>query len=44
MKCIKKHGVIKRVQDAIAATLVNKRGWEYCPKSEWKEKVRDTKK
>ena len=44
MKCIKKHGVIKRVSDAEAINLVNEKGWEFCPKSEWKKSVRDEKK
>lgn len=43
MKCIKKHGVIKRVKDSEAIKAVNE-GWEYCPKSEWKKEVRDAKK
>jgi hypothetical protein len=31
----------KRVSDAEAASTVGRKGWEYCPKSEWKTKVRD---
>lgn len=43
MKCVKnQHGEIKRVQDDVAETMVAE-GWAYCPKSEWKEKVRDKK-
>ena len=42
MKCIKKHGEIKRVRDEEARTLVEEQGWKYCPKSEWKE-LRDKK-
>lgn len=41
MKCIKKHGKIKRVKDDVAHSLVMDDGWEYCPKSEWKKEVRD---
>jgi len=44
MKCIKKHGVIKRIRNNKAILAVEEDGWEYCPKSEWKEKVRDAKK
>ena len=44
MKCIKKHGVIKRVKDAEAIVAVNEKNWEYCPKSEWKKEIRDAKK
>jgi hypothetical protein len=42
MKCIKKHGEIKRVSDEKAMRLVTTRGWEYCPKHEWKA-LRDKK-
>ena len=37
MKCIEKHGEIKRVEDRIAENLVIKDGWKYCSKSEWKK-------
>jgi len=37
MKCIKKHGEIRRVSDSQAVTLVKDNGWTYCPKKEWKE-------
>lgn len=37
MKCIKKHGKIKRVSDDQAFDMVKEKGWEYCPKREWKE-------
>ena len=37
----KKH--IKRVTDEKAAELYHDGGWNYTTKSEWKEKVRDTK-
>ena len=40
MKCIKKGEQIKRVKDQEALEMVESEGWEYCPKSEWKEKVR----
>lgn len=43
MKCVKKHGKIKRVNDEVAEELVNDKGWEYCSKSEWKKEVRDKK-
>lgn len=36
MKCIKKHGEIKRVSDDQAHQMVAEKGWNYCPKSEWK--------
>ena len=36
MKCVKKHGEIKRVSDDQAGEMVEK-GWSYCPKHEWKE-------
>lgn len=39
MKCIIKGEEIKRVEDVEAAALVNK-GWAYCGKTLWKEKVR----
>ncbi len=38
MKCVKKHGEIKRVSNEWAERMVDKQNWEYCPKSEWKEK------
>ena len=37
MKCIRKHGEIRRVKDKEAIEKVTKHGWEYCPKSEWKK-------
>jgi hypothetical protein len=40
MKTIKKGKKIVRVSDDEAATST-KKGWKYCPKSEWREKVRD---
>jgi hypothetical protein len=44
MKCIKKGAVIKRVKNDMADIAVEEKGWKFCPKSEWKEKVRDAKK
>ena len=41
MKTIKKNKKIQRAKDAEAENLVKNKGWKYCPKSEWKEKVRD---
>jgi hypothetical protein len=43
MKIIKKNKKIIKIKDAEAAELVSK-GWKYCPKSEWKKKVRDVTK
>lgn len=43
MKCIKKHGKIKRVHDDQARVMVEEQGWDYCSKSEWKKEVRDKK-
>ena len=43
MKTIKKGKKIKRASDKDAAEQV-KLGWKYCPKSEWRERVRDAKK
>ena len=43
MKCVKKHGEIKRVSDIDAEKMVTENGWDYCPKSEWKKEVRDKK-
>ena len=44
MKCIKKGDVIKRVKNDVANIAVEKDGWSFCPKSEWKVNVRDVKK
>ena len=41
MKTIVKRGKIKRVNDELAVRLVMDDGWKFCPKSEWKTKVRD---
>jgi hypothetical protein len=41
MKCIKKGDIIKRVKNEVANIAVEEDGWNFCPKSEWKEKVRD---
>lgn len=43
MKCIKKHGEIKRLKNDVAEELVSNEGWNYCSKSEWKKEVRDKK-
>ena len=47
MKCIEKHGVIKRVKDEVASNMVEEgntfnkdKGWAYCSKSKWKEATR----
>jgi uncharacterized protein (DUF2249 family) len=39
MKTMKLGDSIKRVSEKDAEPLRNQ-GWSYCPKSEWKEKVR----
>jgi len=44
MKCVKKNETIKRVKNDVANIAVEKDGWSFCPKSEWKSKVRDVKK
>ena len=41
MKCIKHGEKIKRVENDQAFEMVHDKGWKYCPKTEWKEKVRD---
>jgi len=42
MKTVKKKGKEpQRVFDIVAENLVKNQGWQYCPKSEWKTKVRD---
>lgn len=41
MKCIKKGEKIKRVKNDVAKLAVEEDGWKFCPKSEWKVKVRD---
>ena len=43
MKTVKKGKERKRVFDIVAENMVKNQGWEYCPKSEWREKVRDAK-
>lgn len=38
MKCVKtSNGKIVRVRDEVAARLVEKPGYSYCPKWEWKD-------
>lgn len=44
MKCIKKGDEIRRVKNDVADIAVVEDGWSFCPKSEWKLKVRDVKK
>ena len=43
MKCIKSPtgDKITRLSDERSEFLVRNEGWTYCPKKEWKEKVRD---
>ena len=43
MKTIKKGNNIRRERDKYADQLVDKHGWNFCPKSEWRNKVRDRK-
>lgn len=44
MKCIKsKEGEIVRATEKDAVKFVKTGKWSYCPKSEWKQKVRDVK-
>lgn len=40
MKTVTKNNRWERVDD-VEAKLRVKAGWKYCPKSEWKENVRD---
>jgi hypothetical protein len=42
MKTVKKKNKIERVSNKEGEVRV-KNGWQYCPKHEWREKVRDTK-
>jgi hypothetical protein len=42
VKTVKQGAEYKRVSDEVAETMVAK-GWKYCPKEEWKMKVRDAK-
>jgi len=42
MKTIKRNNEIKRVSDKEAMKMV-KCGWEYCPKTLWKEKIKSKK-
>lgn len=37
MKCVKKGEVIRRVSNIKAIDMVDNKGWNYCPKHEWKE-------
>ena len=43
MKCIKKHGKIRRVSDELARKLVNTDKYKFCPKHEWKEQNKKEK-
>jgi len=43
MKTVTNGKEIKRVSDAEATTLVDKKGWKYCSKELWKKQVRDAK-
>lgn len=42
MKTVKQGTEYKRVSDEKAEAMVAN-GWKYCPKEEWKLKVRDAK-
>ena len=42
MKTVKKGNKIERVSNKDAETRIDN-GWKYCPKHEWREKVRDAK-
>lgn len=44
MKTIKKGKKIVRASDGVAQEMVEAKGWKYCPKSKWREKVRDAEK
>lgn len=44
MKTIKKNGNYERLKDAEAREKVRVAGWAFCPKSEWKQNVRDISK
>jgi len=37
MKCIKKNGKIRRVNNDLAHNLVDSDGYKFCSKQEWKE-------
>lgn len=39
--CVKSGETVKRVLRKEAEKLVSSGNWNYCPRSEWKEKVRD---
>jgi hypothetical protein len=41
MKTVTNGKEIKRVENAQATTLVDKKGWKYCSKELWKKQVRD---
>ena len=44
MKTVTNGKEIKRVDDAEATKLVDKKGWKWCSKELWKKQVRDVEK
>lgn len=40
MKTVKKGKEIRRVRERAASKMVSAEGWAYCPKSEYKDKVK----
>jgi len=36
MKCIRKGDLVRRVKDQEAISLVDNKGWKFCPKEDWK--------
>jgi hypothetical protein len=41
MKTVKKGKNVKRVKDKAAVKMVAAEGWKYCPKSEYKDLVKE---
>ena len=41
MKTVKKGKEIRRVKDKAALNMTTKEGWKYCPKEEYKSKVKN---
>jgi hypothetical protein len=39
--CVKNGETVKRIRRTEAEKLVSSGAWNYCPRKEWKEKVRD---
>jgi hypothetical protein len=39
--CVKKGDVVQKVNRKVAEKTLIAEGWNYCPRSEWKLKVRD---